>query len=166
MFILDFGKMLMPFTRNSLQSTSSHLSLDGGTWTFLQSAPEQGDAGRDVGLSSRATSSTTTSRSGRASSTASALPPTSGGAGSRNPFRFVGRAVYNFWDTEKGYVPVGTNLGKKSILAIGGRLRHAGRLHLAVDADDSRGDGIHGIRRGLHGRPAVGPGDAKTGETP
>src|SRR5713226_8294136 len=28
-FIIDFGKMLMPFTRNSLQSTSSHLSLDG-----------------------------------------------------------------------------------------------------------------------------------------
>ncbi|MDQ2979243.1 MAG: OprO/OprP family phosphate-selective porin, partial [Acidobacteriota bacterium] len=38
-FILDFGKMLSPFTRNSLQSTSSHLALDGGTWTFLQSAP-------------------------------------------------------------------------------------------------------------------------------
>jgi hypothetical protein len=32
----------------------------------------------------------------------------------------VVRGVYNFFDTEKGYVPVGTNLGKKSILSIGG----------------------------------------------
>ena len=29
---------LVPFTRNSLQSTSSHLAIDGGTFTFLQSA--------------------------------------------------------------------------------------------------------------------------------
>ena len=48
--ILDFGKMLVPFTRNSMQSTSSHLALDGGTWTFLQTAGLQGDAGRDLGL--------------------------------------------------------------------------------------------------------------------
>src|ERR1700693_3357717 len=53
-FILDAGKMLVPFTRNALQSTSSHLALDGGTWTFLQDAGAgnglQGDAGRDLGF--------------------------------------------------------------------------------------------------------------------
>ncbi len=55
-FILDFGKMLMPFTRNSLQSTSSHLAIDGGTFTFLQSAamgperrrPRRGDPDEEL----------------------------------------------------------------------------------------------------------------------
>ena len=45
MFVLDVGKMLVPFTRNSLQSTSSHLSLDGGTWTFLQLRRHPGGCG-------------------------------------------------------------------------------------------------------------------------
>src|SRR6266540_3585374 len=46
-FILDVGKMLVPITRNSLQSTSSHLALDGGTFTFLQGAGTQSDTARD-----------------------------------------------------------------------------------------------------------------------
>ncbi len=49
-FILDFGKMLMPLSRNSLQQTSSHLAIDGGTFTFLESGPLQNDGGRDVGV--------------------------------------------------------------------------------------------------------------------
>jgi hypothetical protein len=119
-FILDVGKMLLPFTRNSLQSTSSHLALDGGTFTFLQSAVLQNDGGRDLGfqVKSYLANDHLEIRTGifdgfRAASNA-------GGAGSRNSMRFMGRAVYNFFDTEKGYVPVGTNLGKKKILAIGG----------------------------------------------
>jgi hypothetical protein len=126
-FILDFGKMLTPFTRNSLQQTSSHLSWDGGTFTFLQSAGLQNDAGRDVGLQLKSylvddhlefraavldgfRGPTTTDPVTKATL-----------AGSRNSYRFAGRLVYNFLDPElKSYVPVGTWLGKKRVLAIGG----------------------------------------------
>jgi len=130
-FILDVGKMLMPITRNSLQSTSSHLSWDGGTFTFLQSAGLQGDAGRDLGfqLKSYLANDHLEIRGGifdgfRAppcpTPPTANCAPSATGASSRNSMRFAGRAVYNFFDTEKGYVPVGTNLGKKKILSIGG----------------------------------------------
>lgn len=120
MFILDVGKMLMPFTRNSLQQTSSHLALDGGTFTFLQSAAEQGDAGRDVGFQVKSYLAGDHLEFRGGVFDGFRAPANTGGAGSRNSPRFVGRLVYNFWDTEKGYVPVGTNLGRKKILAIGG----------------------------------------------
>ncbi|HYR46800.1 MAG TPA: porin, partial [Thermoanaerobaculia bacterium] len=119
-FIIDFGKMLMPFTRNSLQSTSSHLSLDGGTWTFLQGAGTQSDAGRDVGLQIKSYLANDHLEFRGGVFDGFRAPANAGGAGSRNTYRFVGRLVYNFFDTEKGYVPVGTNLGKKKIVAIGG----------------------------------------------
>jgi hypothetical protein len=120
-FLIDFGKMLSPFTRNSLQSTSSHLSLDGGTWTFLQSAPLQGDAGRDVGLQIKSylVNDHLEIRAGVFEGLRAATTPAST-SGSRNPFRIVGRVVYNFFETEKGYVPVGTHLGRRKIFAIGG----------------------------------------------
>jgi len=120
-FILDVGKMLVPITRGSLQSTSSHLALDGGTFAFLQGAGTQSDTGRDLGfqLKSYLAKDHLEIRGGifdgfRAAAVAGVT------AGSRNSMRFAGRVVYNFFDTEKGYVPVGTNLGKKKILSIGG----------------------------------------------
>ncbi|MCA1581456.1 MAG: OprO/OprP family phosphate-selective porin [Acidobacteria bacterium] len=121
MFIIDFGKMLTPFTRNSLQSTSSHLALDGGTWTFLQSAPLQNDAGRDVGLQLKSYLAADHLEIRTALLEGIRAPANANGAGSRNPYRFAGRIVYNVFDTEKGYVPVGTNLGKKKILSAGAR---------------------------------------------
>lgn len=126
LFAIEVGKMLMPFTRNSLQSTSSHLSLDGGTFTFLQGAGTQSDAGRDFGiqLKSYLVNDHLEFRAGvfdgfRGPTTVDPVTKATL-AGSRNAPRFVGRVVYNFFDTEKGYVPVGTNLGKKKIVAIGG----------------------------------------------
>jgi Phosphate-selective porin O and P len=119
-FIMDVGKMLMPFTRNSLQSTSSHLSLDGGTFTFLQSAAEQGDAGRDVGVQVKSYLADDHLEIRTGVFDGFRAVANTAGAGSRNSPRFVGRAVYNIFDTEKGYVPIGTNLGKKRILAFGG----------------------------------------------
>ena len=47
--IFSMGKMIVPETRNTLQSTSSHLSWDGGTFDFLQGAGTGSDASRDVG---------------------------------------------------------------------------------------------------------------------
>ncbi|MCA1610484.1 MAG: OprO/OprP family phosphate-selective porin [Acidobacteria bacterium] len=89
MFIIDFGKMLTPFTRNSLQSTSSHLALDGGTWTFLQSAPLQNDAGRDVGLQLKSYLAADHLEIRTALLEGIRAPANANGAGSRNPYRLI-----------------------------------------------------------------------------
>ena len=120
MFILDVGKFIVPFTRNTLQQTSSHLALDGGTFTTLQSALLQGDASRDVGFQVKSYLANDHLEIRTGIFDGFRAVANTGGAGSRNSPRFTGRAVYNIFDTEKGYVPVGTNLGKKKIVAIGG----------------------------------------------
>jgi phosphate-selective porin O/P len=119
-FILDLGKLVIPLSRNSLQSVSTALSLDAGTFTFQQVAGTQSDAGRDVGiqLKSYLADDHLEFRGGLFEGLRA--PSDSRGAGSRNSPRWVGRLVYNFFDTEKGYIPFGTNLGKRKILAIGG----------------------------------------------
>ncbi len=120
-FVLDAGKFLPPFTRNSMQSTSQHLSWDGGTFTFLQSGLLQGDAGRDVGLQAKSYLANGHLEVRGAIFDGFRAPANAGGAGSRNSFRYTGRAVYNFLDPEdKGYVPRGVYFGKKTLLAIGG----------------------------------------------
>jgi hypothetical protein len=162
-FILLFGKMLMPFTRNSLQQTSSHLALDGGTWTFLQSAPEQGDAGRDIGLEVKSYLVDDHLEFRGGVFDGFRAPANAGGAGSRNPFRFTGRLVYNFFDTEKGYVPVGTNLGKKKILAIGGGYDTQGGFTSPATATTPAGKGYEAYGADFMIDWPFGPGDAKTG---
>lgn len=119
-FILDVGKFLPYITRNSVQSTSSHLALDGGTFTFLQGAGTQSDSGRDLGFGAKTYLANDHLELRGGVFDGFRAPNNAGGAGSRNSPRWVGRVVYNFFDPEKGYVPVGTNLGKKKILAIGG----------------------------------------------
>jgi Phosphate-selective porin O and P len=161
--ILDAGKMLMPFTRNSLQSTSSHLALDGGTWTFLQSAPLQGDAGRDLGFQIKSYLANDHLEFRGGVFDGFRAPANTGGAGSRNPPRFVGRLVYNFFDTEKGYVPVGTNLGKKKILAIGGGYDTQGGFTSPATATTPEGKGYEAYGGDFMIDWPFGPGDAKTG---
>jgi hypothetical protein len=165
MFVVDFGKMLMPFTRNSLQSTSSHLSLDGGTWTFLQSAPLTGDAGRDVGLQLKSylVNDHLEFRAGLFDGLRA--PANSAGAGSRNPYRFVARAVYNIFDTEKGYVPVGTNLGKKRILAFGAGYDSQGGYESPSTALLPSGDGYKAYGGDIMVDLPVGSGEMKDGKS-
>jgi len=161
--ILDVGKMLVPFTRNSLQSTSSHLALDGGTWTFLQSAPLQGDAGRDVGFQIKSYLAGDHLEFRGGVFDGFRAPANPGGASSRNPPRFVGRLVYNFFDTEKGYVPVGTNLGKKKILAIGGGYDTQGGFTSPATSTTPEGKGYEAYGGDFMIDWPFGPGDAKTG---
>ena len=162
-FIVIFGKMLVPFTRNSLQQTSSHLSLDGGTWTFLQSAPLQGDAGRDVGLEFKSYLAGDHLEFRGGIFDGFRAPANAGGAGSRNPFRFVGRLVYNFFDTEKGYVPVGTNLGKKKILSFGGGYDTQGGYTSPAVGTTPAGKGFEAYGADFMIDWPFGPGDAKVG---
>ena len=165
MFIIDFGKMLSPFTRNSLQSTSSHLALDGGTWTFLQSAPLLNDAGRDLGLQVKSYLAADHLEIRTGIFDGFRAPANAGGAGSRGPYRFVGRVVYNVFDTEKGYVPVGTNLGKKKILAFGAGYDTQGGVTIPATATVPKGDGYEAYGGDVMVDWPVGPGDAKTGRS-
>jgi hypothetical protein len=166
-FILDVGKMLVPFTRNALQSTSSHLALDGGTWTFLQDAGagngEAGDAGRDVGFLCKSYLASAHREIRAGVFDGFRAPANAGGASARNPPRFVGRIVYNFFDTEKGYVPVGTNLGKKKILAIGGGYDTQGGFTSPATATLPAGKGFEAYGGDFMIDWPFGPGDAATG---
>jgi hypothetical protein len=167
-FIMDVGKMLVPFTRNSLQSTSSHLSLDGGTWTFLQDAGagngEQGDAGRDLGFQFKSYLANDHFEVRAGVFDGFRAPANAGGASSRNPPRFVGRMVYNFFDTEKGYVPVGTNLGKRRILAIGGGYDTQGGYTSPATATLPAGKGWEGYGGDFMIDWPLGPTDATNGQ--
>jgi hypothetical protein len=163
MFIIDFGKMLVPFTRNSLQSTSSHLALDGGTWTFLQSAPLQGDAGRDLGLQLKSYLANDHLEIRAGLFDGFRAPANAFGAGSRNPYRFTGRIVYNVFDTEKGYDPVGTNLGRKKILAFGAGYDTQGGFTTPATATLPEGKGYKAYGGDVMLDWPVGPGDMKNG---
>jgi len=167
-FILDAGKMLVPFTRNALQSTSSHLALDGGTWTFLQDAGAgnglQGDAGRDLGFQFKSYLAGDHLEIRAGVFDGFRAPANAGGASSRNPPRFVGRMVYNFFDTEKGYVPVGTNLGKKKILAIGGGYDTQGGFTSKATTTLPAGKGWEGYGGDFMIDWPIGPTDAAKGQ--
>ena len=168
MFAIEVGKMLVPFTRNSLQSTSSHLALDGGTWTFLQDAGAgnglQGDAARDLGFQFKSYLAGDHFEIRAGVFDGFRAPANAGGASSRNPPRFVGRMVYNFFDTEKGYVPVGTNLGKKRILAIGGGYDTQGGYTSPATATTPEGKGWEGYGGDFMIDWPLGPTDATNGQ--
>ncbi len=117
--ILDGGLFLVPLSRNILQSTLSFFTLDISPTSTVMAGPTATNGLRDTGFQAkgylvdgghleyriaafqgvRAASSTTN-------------------AASNNAFRVAGYLQYNFFDTEKGYVFAGTNLGKKKILAV------------------------------------------------
>jgi hypothetical protein len=118
--ILGVGKMIVGETRNTLQSTSSHLSWDGGTFDFLQGAGTGSDASRDVGVQFKGYLAADHFEYRMGIWDGQRAPSNAAGAGSRNSYRYSGRVQYNFMDTERGYTYVGTNLGKKKILSIGG----------------------------------------------
>lgn len=112
-FIVDAGLMLPPLCRNCLESAASLLSLDYGSFSFLESAPTQSSVGRDTGFQAKGylVGGHLEYRAGvfqgfRAT-------------GSRNALRTTGRLQYNLWDTETGYVYPGLYHGNKKILAFG-----------------------------------------------
>ena len=117
-FILDAGEFLVPLSRNGLQSTLSFFTLDISPTSTVFATPSGTNGLRDTGFQAkgylveghleyraavfqglRASASTTN-------------------AVSNNSFRGSGYLQYNFFETEKGYVFAGTNLGKKKILNV------------------------------------------------
>jgi hypothetical protein len=115
-FALDAGEFIVPFSRNVLQSTTSYLTLDiSPTSTLIiNSTPATPtDAARDTGLEARGY----LIDGGRLEYRAAVMQGVRD-AGSRNAFRDTAYLQYDFFETERGYVYAGTNLGKKKILAL------------------------------------------------
>lgn len=119
-FILDGGLILIPMSRNGLQSAASQLSLDYGTFSFLNSAPTQSSTGRDTGFQAKGYLVDKHLEYRIGAFQGFRNPAVAGvDGGSRNSFRSAGRLQYNFLDTEVGPFYTGTYLGKKKIFSIG-----------------------------------------------
>ena len=119
-FALDGGLILIPMSRNGLQSAASQLSIDYGTFTFLNSAPTQSSVGRDTGFQAKGYLVDKHLEYRIGAFQGFRNPAVAGlDGGSRNSFRSAGRLQYNFLDTEVGPFYTGTYLGKKKILSIG-----------------------------------------------
>ncbi len=123
---LQGGLFLIPTERQVLTSVSTFLALDLPTWSQQEGTIEEANGGRDygVGLNGALLGDHLTYRtglfSGYRSPTTPQQAPLGPAAGSRNSLYFAGRVQYDFFDTEYVYSYVGTNLGKKKVVAIAG----------------------------------------------
>jgi hypothetical protein len=114
-FAIDAGKYLVPLSRNELQSTVSFLTLDISPSSTVFLAPTGTDATRDTGVEFKGYLGDGGHLEYRASAQQGLR-----NLKSNNAFRYSGYLQYDFFDTERGYVYAGTNLGKKKILALSG----------------------------------------------
>ncbi len=112
-FSLDAGLILIPLCRNCLQSATTLVSMDYGSFSFLNSAPTQSSVGRDTGFQAKGylLDQKLEYRFGVFQGIRE--------AGSRNSFRTAGRLQYEFLEPEVGPFYTGTYLGKKKVLAVG-----------------------------------------------
>jgi hypothetical protein len=114
-FAIDAGKFIAPMNRNILESTLSLLTLDAATSSGVFSGPTGSDANRDTGVELKGYLI-----NGGHLEYRYAVEQGIRQEGSRNGFRNTAYLQYDFFDTERGYVFPGTNLGKRKILALSG----------------------------------------------
>lgn len=112
-FALNAGQFIVPFSRNSLQGTLSYLTMDISPTSTLIINQNPADAARDTGVEAKGYLVDGGRLEYRVALTQGVREP-----GSRNAFRDTAYLQYDFFDTERGYVYHGTNLGKKKILAL------------------------------------------------
>lgn len=148
-FQVDGGLFLVPFSRNSLQSTLSYYTIDISPLTTVNNASTQSAALRDLGFQ------------GRGFFLDDRLQYRVGvfqgerDSNARNSLRAATYLQYDFFDTETGYTFTGTALGKKKILAIdvGADKQGAYRglsANLAADLPVRHGDEIGGQFQFFH----------------
>ncbi len=114
-FILDAGHFLVPLSRNILQSTLSFFTLDISPTSTVMAGPTQTNGLRDNGFQAKGY----LVDGGRLEYRAAVMQGVRDAA-SQNSFRTAGYLQYNFFETERGYVFAGTNLGTKKILNVSG----------------------------------------------
>jgi hypothetical protein len=118
-FTIQGGIMLVPFTRNILQSTSTYLSLDVLTTSATYIAQTQTSTLRDTGLQLKGQLAEDhfEYRLGAFQGIRQSSGQ-EGAQGGKNQFRFSGYAQYNFLDPEVGYVFNGQYFGHKKVAGI------------------------------------------------
>jgi hypothetical protein len=112
-FQLQGGLILIPLCRNCNESAASQLTLDYGSFSFLESAATGSTIGRDTGFQVKGYL-----LDGRLEYRAGAYQGVRQ-TGSKNAFRFTGRLAYNFFEKEQVQFYTGTYLAAKKVLAIG-----------------------------------------------
>jgi len=118
-FALQAGLMLVPFTRNILQGTTTYLTLDILTTSATYIAVTQTSALRDTGVAIKGQvledhlEYRLGAFQGIRQSSAQA-----GAQGGKNPFRLAGYVQYNFLDPEVGYVFNGEYFGHKRVAGV------------------------------------------------
>ena len=113
-FQLQGGLILIPLCRNCNESAASQLTLDYGSFSFLENGPTQSTIGRDTGFQVKGYLA-----SGRLGYRLGAYQGVRQ-TGSHNSFRFTGRLDYNFLDLEQTQFYPGTYLAAKKVFALGG----------------------------------------------
>jgi hypothetical protein len=121
-FILDAGLLLPPLCRNCLESAATLLSLDYGSFSFVESGPTQSSVGRDTGVQAKGYLAGGHFEYRAAVFQGFRQTAAPGRTLSGNALRTTGRLMYNVWDTETGYVYPGVYLANKRILSVGGGL--------------------------------------------
>jgi len=112
-FHLDGGLMFVPFSRNSIQTAALLLPIDYGPHTFAQSAATESTIGRDAGIQARGYVAKRRIEYRVGVFQGSRDQP------SHRSFRYVGRAQYEFLETEgTGFFYTGTYLGTKKVFAV------------------------------------------------
>jgi hypothetical protein len=141
MLSIQAGLMLIPFTRNILQSTSTYWTLDVGGVSATYIAATETTVLRDYGAQVKLNAADNHFElRGMASegvriadlTPSSATPPAAvaRNPGKNNP-RLTAFAQYNFLDPDSGYVFNGQYFGRKKILAIA-----AGADYQAISSDN------------------------------
>ena len=110
---LEAGHFLVPLSRNILQSTLSFFTLDISPASTVMAGPTQTNGLRDNGFQAKGY----LVDGGRLEYRAAVMQGVRDSA-SRNSFRTAGYLQYNFFETERGYVFAGTNLGKKKVVNV------------------------------------------------
>ena len=115
--MLEAGQMLLPFSRNVLQSSTNFLALDiAPTSQVIPNAFGQRDVGFE--LKGYLLDDHLEYRAGVFSGSRQAANAMEGTPIGHNKFRATGYLQYDLFDVEKGYIFAGHNYGKKKILAI------------------------------------------------
>lgn len=142
-FRVDGGLYLVPFSRNTMQSTVNYYTLDLSALTVVNNSATQSTALRDLGFG------------GRGFFLKDKLQYRFGvfqgqrDANARNSLRTAGYVQYDFFDAETGYTFAGTALGKKKILAVDAGFDKQGTYaaqsaNVAFDLPVFQGDEIGG----------------------
>jgi hypothetical protein len=111
-FQVDGGLMIVPFTRNALQSTLSYYALDVSPISTVANSPTQSSALRDLGFQFKGFFLKDHLQY-RVGAFDGERDP-----GGHNSLRTTGYLQYDFFAPEKSYVFTGTALGKQKILAV------------------------------------------------